>query len=101
MHDLLKIGQTVYTESSSIPCTVEQFLGGGGQGEVYRANLGGQSVALKWYLPRALRGDPDQRSRLEAAIESGARVRRFDGSWHYVRSVAFLTAVVAAIVPDI
>jgi hypothetical protein len=45
--DLLKSGQTVHTESSQTPCTVEQLLGGGGQGEVYRANLAGQPVALK------------------------------------------------------
>jgi eukaryotic-like serine/threonine-protein kinase len=77
MNEILKIGQIVHTESSQMPCQVEQFLGGGGQGEVYQANLGGQSVALKWYLPHALTADPDQRSRLEAAIESGAPNERF------------------------
>jgi eukaryotic-like serine/threonine-protein kinase len=77
MSDLLKIGQTVHTQSSNIPCIVEQFLGGGGQGEVYRANLGGQQVALKWYFPHALKADPYQISRLEAAIESGAPNDRF------------------------
>lgn len=77
MHDLLKIGQTVHPQSSNSPCIVEKFLGGGGQGEVYQANLGGQSVALKWYFPHALKADPDQKSRLEAAIESGAPNPRF------------------------
>jgi eukaryotic-like serine/threonine-protein kinase len=77
MHDLLKIGQTVHTESSNIPCTVEQFLAGGGQGEVYQANLGGQSVALKWYFPHTLKADPYQRARLEAAIDSGSPSDRF------------------------
>lgn len=77
MHDLLKIGQTVHPQSSSIPCIVEKFLDGGGQGEVYQANLGGKSVALKWYFPHALKADPDQKSRLEAAIESGAPNSRF------------------------
>ncbi len=41
MNDLLKAGQIVHTVSSQTPCVVGQFLGGGGQGEVYRADLGG------------------------------------------------------------
>jgi eukaryotic-like serine/threonine-protein kinase len=77
MHDLLKIGQIVHTESSNIPCTIEQFLGGGGQGEVYQANLGGQSVALKWYFPHVVKADPDQRLRLEIAIDSGLPKEQF------------------------
>lgn len=72
MSNLLKFGQTVHTESSQTPCTVEQFLGGGGQGEVYRANLGSQPVALKWYYSHSIQADPRQRERLEAAIQSGA-----------------------------
>ncbi len=77
MHELLKIGQTVHTESSNIPCTVEQFLGGGGQGEVYQANLGGQSVAVKWYFPHYLKADLYQRARLETGIDSGSPSDRF------------------------
>ena len=41
MH-ILKDGQTVQTVTSKMPCTAEKFLGGGGQGEVYRADLGGK-----------------------------------------------------------
>jgi eukaryotic-like serine/threonine-protein kinase len=74
---LFKPGQTVYTESSQIPCTVEQFLGSGSQGEVYQANLGGQSIALKWYYSHFLEADPNQRERLEAAIQSGTPSERF------------------------
>jgi DNA-binding helix-hairpin-helix protein with protein kinase domain len=32
-------------------CEVGQFLGAGGQGEVYRAKAGGNAVALKWFFP--------------------------------------------------
>ncbi len=77
MNDLLQPGQKVHTESSQSTCTVEQFLGGGGQGEVYRASLAGQPVALKWYYSYSLQADPHQRDRLEAAIESGAPSDRF------------------------
>lgn len=30
-------------------CTIEEFLGGGGQGEVYKADLAGHALAVKWY----------------------------------------------------
>jgi eukaryotic-like serine/threonine-protein kinase len=77
MSDLLKTGQIVYTESSSIPCTVGQLIGSGGQGEVYRADLDGQPVALKWYYPHTIQKDPRQKERLEAAIQSGVPSERF------------------------
>ena len=47
MSFILKPGQIVRAEPSRTPCEVEKYLGGGGQGEVYRANLGGKPVALK------------------------------------------------------
>ena len=40
MHQLLQLRSTVQAASGH-PCTVETFLGGGGQGEVYRALLDG------------------------------------------------------------
>ena len=51
MSEVLKPKQTVRMESSGMSCEVEHFLAGGGQGEVYRANLAGKPVALKWYFP--------------------------------------------------
>jgi serine/threonine protein kinase len=51
MSQILKPKQVVKTLSSGMDCEVEQVLGGGGQGEVYRAKLGGQAIALKWYFP--------------------------------------------------
>lgn len=75
MNQILKSRQKVQTESSGITCEVEQFLGGGGQGEVYRANLDGTSVALKWYFPAS--ATPDQRSALEILIRKGAPNEKF------------------------
>jgi len=48
---LLKPKLTVETESSNLACTVESFLGSGGQGEVYRCTVEGTELALKWYYP--------------------------------------------------
>ncbi|RIK44867.1 MAG: serine/threonine protein kinase, partial [Chloroflexi bacterium] len=57
--------------------SVEQFLGGGGQGEVYRVTLQDQPLALKWFFPHYLRQDNRLRERLERAIQTGAPSDRF------------------------
>lgn len=75
MNQILKMRQTVRTESSGMLCEVEQFLGGGGQGEVYRANLGGKIVALKWYFPA--QATPEQRAALETLIKKGPPSDKF------------------------
>ncbi|MGK7874156.1 MAG: protein kinase [Xenococcaceae cyanobacterium] len=77
MNEILQPGQTVHAEYSGLPCTVEQFLGSGGQGEVYRANLNAQPVALKWYFPQYLSQDPNIRDRIETAISYGPPSDRF------------------------
>ncbi len=77
MSQILKVGQKVQTESSGMTCEVKQFLGGGGQGEVYRAILGEKPVALKWYFPSYLQYDNRLRERLEKAIELGQPSDRF------------------------
>ena len=51
MNQILKPGQTVQADPSGMTCEVGQFLGAGGQGEVYRAKIGGKDVALKWFFP--------------------------------------------------
>ncbi len=69
MTTLLKPGQVVQAEAAGLPCQVEAFLGGGGQGEVYSARLGSTAVALKWYFPQwATRA---QRSALETLVRKG------------------------------
>jgi serine/threonine protein kinase len=77
VNQILKQGQVVHTESSNLNCYVESFLGGGGQGEVYKASLGGKPVALKWYFPHYLKYDQRLRERLERAINLGAPSDRF------------------------
>jgi eukaryotic-like serine/threonine-protein kinase len=75
MNELLSRGQKVRTETSGMSCEVQQFLGGGGQGEVYRADLGGQPVALKWYF--AATATPGQRTALDTLVKKGAPNSRF------------------------
>ena len=47
MNQTLKPKQTVQTETTGLPCTVEQFLGDGGQREMYCAKLGSNDMVLK------------------------------------------------------
>jgi DNA-binding helix-hairpin-helix protein with protein kinase domain len=69
MDQILKIHQRIQTASRPV-CVVEEFLGGGGQGEVYRATVGGKPVALKWYYPAS--STEEQRKALEILIKRGA-----------------------------
>ena len=75
MEQMLREGQTVYTEPSGMPCTAEQLLGAGGQGEVYKARLGGEAVALKWFFPQM--ATPEQRAAIEVLIRKGAPSEHF------------------------
>lgn len=75
MDQILKPGQQVRTSSSRRNCVVEKFLGSGGQGEVYQAQLDGKPVALKWYHPAS--ATPDQQKALETLIKIGAPSDRF------------------------
>lgn len=72
---ILQDGQSVHTATSKMTCTVEAFLGGGGQGEVYRAVLDGQEVALKWYFPG--QATVEQRAALEVLVKKGPPTERF------------------------
>src|SRR5947209_2169582 len=75
MNQLLKPGQTVKASASGTAVVVGAYLGGGGQGEVYRAALAGTDVALKWYFPAA--ATPDQRAALELLAKQGPPNQRF------------------------
>ncbi len=69
MHQLLQLNSIVQSASGH-SCTVETFLGGGGQGEVYRAKLDNKLVALKWYFPE--QATPAQQQNLQTLIGKGA-----------------------------
>lgn len=71
---LLKTGQQLRS-SLGLPCTVREFLGGGGQGEVYRSSWGDQEVALKWYFRAQATGE--QAAALELLVARGAPDGRF------------------------
>ncbi len=68
MNELLKAGQVVETVISGQPCQVERCLGGGGQGEVYRAIWAGRPFALKWYFPHT--ATAEQREALEGLLKA-------------------------------
>lgn len=72
---ILQSGQSVRTQLANAVCTVEQHLGGGGQGEVYRASLAGHPVALKWYFPA--QATPEQFAALQTLVQKGAPTAAF------------------------
>lgn len=75
IQQLLRPGQMVTGETSRASCRIERFLGGGGQGEVYQATLGGKPVAVKWYFPRT--ATSEQRATLEDLVRQKAPNERF------------------------
>ncbi len=74
MNQLLEIKKSLSLEDGRT-CEIEDFLGSGGQGEVYKARLGGQEVALKWYFPQT--ATQEQRSALEDLLQHGSPTDRF------------------------
>ncbi len=66
MISLLKKGHILKTVRSGQPCTIQEFIGGGGQGEVYRATWDNHNFAVKWYFPHAATGE--QRNALEKLV---------------------------------
>ncbi|HEX8288126.1 MAG TPA: hypothetical protein VF556_09025 [Pyrinomonadaceae bacterium] len=75
MDQILKPGQTIQCLPSGMPCTIDALLGAGGQGEVYKANLGGEAVAVKWFFPQM--ATPEQRASMELLIRKGAPSEHF------------------------
>lgn len=83
MNQLLKINQTVKLDNGVI-CTIKAFLGSGGQGEVYKADLNGSDIAIKWYFPQ--QATSEQRTALEHLLKIGAPNANFLFPLHLVSS---------------
>lgn len=75
MNQLLRPGQTLRSVISGQDCRVTQFLGSGGQGEVYEASFDARQVAVKWYYSTA--ATQEQRATLGKLIHKGAPSPRF------------------------
>jgi len=58
-------------------CTIEKLLGSGGQGEVYQAKWGDETVALKWYYPNYLESDSSLLERLKKVVQLGSPNKHF------------------------
>ena len=55
--DKFEAGKIIYTDMG-LPITIDSYIAGGGQGDVYKVTYDGKKHALKWYKPGALK-DPD------------------------------------------
>ncbi len=75
MNQIFRSGEEAWLESSRQTCSIADFLGGGGQGEVYRVRIGNDEFALKWYFPNS--ATPQQRQSLEALVRIGPPASTF------------------------
>lgn len=73
--ELLFPGDEITTWRTRHSCRIIDFIGGGGQGEVYRGELGGDPIAVKWYFPSSI--SEWQRTALEKLIGRPAPSRAF------------------------
>jgi hypothetical protein len=74
---LLPPGSRLQTIYSRKPVIVGDLLGGGGQGQVFRAQFEDSFCALKWYNPHYIGLDLTLRERLEKSIEVGPPNNQF------------------------
>ena len=75
MDQMLRPGQAVRCEPSGMECVADELLGAGGQGEVYKATLGGEAVALKWFFQHM--STPEQRAAIELLVRKGPPSEHF------------------------
>jgi serine/threonine protein kinase len=52
--------------------TIDKWLGGGGQGDVYKVDFEGQSMALKWYKKGAIKNPEAFKRNIQSNIKHGA-----------------------------
>jgi eukaryotic-like serine/threonine-protein kinase len=62
---LLSPGDNLRAESLGQSVRIEEFLAEGTQGEIYRAEMSGREVAVKWYKPEWIKIDPQLLDRLK------------------------------------
>jgi eukaryotic-like serine/threonine-protein kinase len=74
MNQLLKPNQIIHL-NNNLTCTIKECIGGGGQGEVYKADLNGTDVALKWYFHA--QATTEQQQALAELIQKKAPNERF------------------------
>jgi serine/threonine protein kinase len=74
LSQIFKNNQKIVTPSG-VEYIVLDFLGSGGQGEVYNISSGGKNWALKWYYPHT--ATDSQRKGLEALVSKGAPTEKF------------------------
>jgi DNA-binding helix-hairpin-helix protein with protein kinase domain len=74
---ILPEGAWMQFEGLSSPVQVLRGLGGGTQGQVFEVAVGGEQLALKWYLPSCLERDPHLEQRLLESIRATAPSRAF------------------------
>lgn len=70
MYQLLRSGQIVNGRTSKEDCKIGQFLGSGGQGEVYKGIWAGRDVAVKWYFEHT--ATPEQFAAIDRLLAPGA-----------------------------
>ena len=69
MSFLLNTGEQLNLGSGA-KCTVANFIGSGGQGEVYKVKVGNDEYALKWYLPDQAK--EEQRKAIQELVNKGS-----------------------------
>ena len=69
---ILPIGTELSFEGLSGPIKILRGLGAGTQGQVFAVDVAGEELALKWYLPACIAGDPHLKRRLNDSIRLSA-----------------------------
>ena len=66
---LLTNGQSLNLGNGA-SCIVGTFIGSGGQGEVYKVNVGNETYALKWYFSQ--QATSNQRKAIQSLVNKGS-----------------------------
>lgn len=74
--DKFEPGKVLQTNFGS-PITIESYIKGGGQGDVYKVTYDGKSKALKWYKPGALKDPNAFYENLEKNVKKGSPDKAF------------------------